>query len=267
MLDQRLLDAVIALTTEVGRYQLTKFRAMPPGSSQEKAARELVSEVDINSEQMLHKGLSELLPYSGFYGEESGIQGAEDLRWIVDPLDGTTNFLSGLDQFCISVALEQNGRIDLGVVLRPASSEYFSALRGSGLFRNGERCPQVPSGSLEQSLIGTGFPYRSQDLIPKFFACAEEILRNARDIRRFGAAALDLSYLAAGFIQGFWETDLQPYDVAAALLFLEEAGCNRSNQRGEPYSFYRDRLLVCGFPEVHAELLPIIAKHYPAELR
>ncbi len=262
--DRTLLAAVIDLVRATGDYQLSRFRQLPPGGGEEKLAREFVSEVDLHSEQMLLEGLQKLLPEAGFYGEETGTSGSEQLRWVIDPLDGTSNFLSGLEQFCISVALEVAGRSKLGVVLRPASAECYSALRGQGLHRNGKLCGQVPSTSLSQALIGTGFPYRSKDLAGAFFPCAEQVLYASRGIRRFAAAALDLCYVSAGFLQGFWESDLQPYDVAAALLFLQETGCIVTNPQGESYSPYRDRILVCGSLQVHQELLPIIAAHYPA---
>ncbi len=266
MADQQLLNNVTKLATEVGRYQMSCFRTLPPGAGDEKVAREFVSEVDLRSEEMLIKGLRQLLPEAGFYAEETGVQGTAELRWIIDPLDGTTNFLSGLEQFCISIALEADGRSELGVVLRPASGDIYQALRSQGLQHNGQICPQVTNITLNKALIGTGFPYRSKDLAAAFFPCAESILYASRGIRRFAAAALDLSYVAAGFLQGFWESDLQPYDVAAALLFLDETGGIATNQRGETYSPYRDRILICGFPEVHKELLPIVAKHYPANI-
>ncbi len=116
--------------------------------------------------------------------------------------------------------------------------------------------------SLAESVIGTGFPYRSQDLVKPFFACAEEVLGESRALRRFGAAALDLSYVAAGFLQAFWESDLQPYDVAAALLFLEEQGCTISNAKGRPYDMFNDRMLVCGMRSVHRELLVLVSRLY-----
>ncbi len=262
MPDPQLLSHVLDLTRRVGHYQMSRFRSLPPGGGEEKLAREFVSEVDLHSEQLLIAGLQKLLPEAGCYGEETGISGNDRLRWIIDPLDGTTNYLSGLEQFCISVALEVDGCCELGVVLRPASNESYCAIRGHGLQHNGHPCGQVPVTRLSQALIGTGFPYRSKDLAKCFFRCAEEGLYASRGIRRFAAAALDLCYLSVGFLQGFWESDLQPYDVAAALLFLEETGCVATNQQGESYSPYRDRLLVCGSPLVHKELLPIIAKHY-----
>lgn len=264
MADRQLLEQVMQLVKQTGDYQLSRFRALPPGGGKEKLAREFVSEVDLAAEKMLIDGLQKLLPEAGFYAEETGQSGTDKLRWVIDPLDGTTNYLSGLEQFCISVALEVDGRTELGVVLRPASNESYRALRGQGLQHNASTCGAVPAVSLSQALIGTGFPYRSQDLAASFFPCAEEVLYASRGLRRFGSAALDLCYLSAGFLQGFWETDLQPYDVAAALLFLKETGCIVTNQHGEPYSPYRDRLLVCGFPQLHAELLSIVARHYQA---
>jgi len=245
---------------------LEQFRQLPAGGGKEKLLREFVSEVDMRSEHLLMNGLAKLLPDAGFFGEETGCRGDERLRWVIDPLDGTTNYLSGLEQFCISVALEIDGRAELGVVLRPASGECYSAVRGRGLRRNGRTCRPTPATGLNNALIGTGFPYRSRDLKNSFFPCAEDVLYASRGIRRFGAAALDLSYVAAGFLQGFWESDLQPYDVAAALLFLAESGVLATNHLGIPYSAYKDRLLVCGSARVHEQLLPIIARHYPFDL-
>lgn len=266
MAEQKLLDAAFRLVTKVGQYQSERFRTLPSIGGEEKLAREFVSEVDLTSEQMLIAGLQKLVPEAGFYGEETGIQGNKALRWVIDPLDGTTNFLSGLEQFSISVALEQDEQTLLGIVYRPQSQESYSAVQGCGLFHNNQPRKPASAGSLQQALIGTGFPYRSPDLAKHFFPCAEEVLYLCRGIRRFGSAALDLSYVAAGFLQGFWESDLQPYDVASALLFLEESGHNTTNQRGDQYSPYRDRIMVCGPPAIHAELLTVIASHYPAEL-
>lgn len=260
--DDILLAEVTDLVRQVGSYQLSRFRSQPPGGGDEKEAREFVSEVDINSEQRLKETLHNLLPEAGFLCEESGTSGAASLRWIIDPLDGTTNFLSGIEQFSISVALEKDGKTQLGVIYRPASAECFAARRGGGLSRNGKRCPTVTDPPLQQALIGTGFPFRSPDLSTQFFACAQEVLYRCRGLRRFGSAALDLSYVAAGFFQGFWESDLQPYDVAAALLFMEETGCRISNQQGAPYSPYKDRILVCGSASVHHDLLSSVGRHY-----
>ena len=266
MVEQSLATAVEALVRQVGEYQLERFRSLPLDRADEKKTREFVCEVDLTAEEKLIAGLRKLLPGAGFLAEESGIRGAESLRWVIDPLDGTTNFLSGLEQFSISVALEENAAGLLGVVHRPCSGETFTARRGFGLRHNDRACVARPEGDLQQALIGTGFPYRSADLARAFFPCAEDVLYRSRGLRRFGSAALDLCYVAAGFLQGFWESDLQPYDVAAGLLFMRETGCLATNQRGESYSPYRDRILVCGPPRGQEQLLAIVARHYPQAL-
>lgn len=248
---------------QVATYQMENFRKLPPGSGTTKIAREYVSEVDLTSERMLIDGLAKLLPEAGFHGEESGRKGQFPCRWIIDPLDGTTNYLSGLEQFSISVALYNENRCELGVVLRPASQEIFSASRGHGLLHNGVTAkPLMTDLPLSAALIGTGFPYRSPDLATPFFTCAREVLYASRGLRRFGSAALDLCYVATGQLQGFWESDLQPYDVAAGLLFLEESGCLTSNEKGLPYRLEEDRVLVCAPGQTHHELLTIVDRHY-----
>lgn len=261
--NENLLAAVQQLLRQVGTYQLQQFRTMSVGAGDEKLKREFVSEVDINSEKLLISELSQLVPSAGFYGEETGKQGNQKLVWVIDPLDGTTNFLSGLDQFSISVALVENEKTVLGVVYKPASDEFFSA-SSSQSFQHNEITPSLVSNdlSLSQALIGTGFPYRSPDLSKAFFPAAESILYASRGIRRFGSAALDLSYLAAGYLQGFWESDLQPYDVAATLLFLEVRGCLVTNEFGQPFNMFSDRIMVAGWPGVHKELLPLVAASY-----
>ncbi len=260
---EALLSEVIALARDTGRYQLGEFRRMPPGSGDHKGPRDLVSRVDIESERRLIEGLKRLQPDAGIFGEESGREGDQRRCWVIDPIDGTSNYLSGLDQFSISIALLEQGQPVLGVVYRPASDEVFSAIRGRGLHHDGRPATPLPAGlQLADALLGTGFPYRSPDQARAFFACAEDVLYRCRGLRRFGSAALDLAYLACGYLQGFWETDLQPYDVAAALLMLEEAGHRVSNGDGKPYRMGEDRLLVAAPPGVHDELLPIIARHY-----
>ncbi|HEY5718452.1 MAG TPA: inositol monophosphatase [Motiliproteus sp.] len=260
-----LLEQVETLVAEVGVYQCAQFRRRAPGGGDQKAEREFVSEVDRHSEALLIDGLTPLCPTAGFFGEESGKHGDQSLCWVIDPLDGTTNFLSGLDQFSISVALQQNGQSLLGMVYKPVTKECFRGWRGGALQHNGQSCRRAnPQLTLAQALLGTGFPYRSPDLAAPFFACAAELLPQSRGIRRMGSAALDLSYLAAGYLQGFWEADLQPYDVAAGLLFLELSGCHVTNQAGQPYRQGVDRLLVCGWPQVHAAMLATIATHYPS---
>lgn len=259
---QELLEKVISLVKEVGEFQMKHFRSERTGFGEEKIEKEFVSFVDIESERMLRSSLLSFLPESGFYGEETKAD-RKPTEWIVDPIDGTTNYLSGLAQFSISVALYKNGKPDLGVVYQPATGDIFSAIKGKGLHHNGKPCPKVsPDITIENALIGTGFPYRSKDMQKNFFACAEQILNKSRGIRRMGSAALDLAYLAAGYIQGFWESDLQLYDVAAALLFLNEAGVTCTALNNKVYNAENNRILIAGFPSIHAELSKCVTFFY-----
>lgn len=257
-----IVDQIDALLDEVSAYQCSRFRRVTVHHADTKAAKEFVSEVDIRSEERLAAGLHHILPEAGFFGEETGRSGNAALRWVVDPLDGTTNFLSGLDHFAISVALVDVQGPRIGVVRKPVTAERFAAVRGLGARHNGASLPSLPTTTIDRALIGTGFPYRSADLHNPFFACASEVLAASRGIRRFGAAAIDLAYVAAGQLQGFWESDLQPYDVAAALVMLKETGAGITALRSQPYDLFHDRMLVAGLPGVHAELCAIVDRHY-----
>jgi len=255
------LDEVATLVQRAGAFQLEHFRSAEL-TVDEKARNEFVSFVDVESEMILQKGLKELLPEAGFFGEETGKSGEQNLVWIVDPIDGTSNYVSGLDQFSISVALVDNGSTRLGLVYKPATQEIFSAIRGQGVRHNGTAVTPPQERPMSEALIGTGFPYRSPDLLDTFFGCAKDVLGKSRGIRRMGSAALDLAYVGCGFLQGFWESDLQCYDVAAALLILEENGCVITNGAGEPYDMFKDRILVAGVPGVQPELLVLVKKAY-----
>jgi len=255
--------AAVELAKEVGLFQLEHFRSMPEGVTDMKAVRETVSFVDIESEKMLKAGLIPMVSGAGFYGEESGKEGSQDLVWIVDPLDGTTNFLGGNDHFCVSIALVLDGETQLGIIHKPFSGEVYSAVRGAGARYNGEiRQAMNPDIGLQDALFVTGFPYRSHDVADAFFSAAPEILKMGRGIRRTGSAALDCAQISMGWMQGFWETDLQPYDIAAAILIMEENGIIYSNHKGASYDMFNDRLMVVGMQHVHEPLRKVVEKHY-----
>jgi myo-inositol-1(or 4)-monophosphatase len=262
-INPEILTDCVEIVRGVGAFQLQHFRKMPEGSDEVKAMRETVSFVDVESERMLRDGLLALIDSAGFYGEESGKSGSQQLVWVVDPLDGTTNYLSGLDQFSISVALVKEGRPVLGLVYKPSTGEVYCCIKGQGVYHNGELTrPSHPGLTEKEALFMTGFPYRSPDLADGFFKAAADILTMGRGIRRSGSAALDLANLSMGWIQGFWETDLQPYDVAAGVLMMQENGILVSNHRGEEYDMFSDRLIVAALPNVHAALLAAVASAY-----
>ena len=280
MLDLRLLlDAIRPSVAEAGRFQLSEWRKRPAGWAEEKSAKDLVSFVDVQSEALLSAALKAALPGSSFYGEE-GEKSRGELTWVVDPVDGTTNYVCGLDWFCISVALFERrddsgkggagARIDrpiLGLVHRPTAGEWLWAICGGGAWEEGasgeaRRLEPVRTMRLRDALVCTGTPYRSPDTAGAFYAAAAEVTAAALDIRRLGSAALDLCQVAAGRIQAFWEVDLKPYDLGAALLFLEETGCPVSTIGGGRYDPFSSSSLVTGAPGAAEELRAILAPRY-----
>jgi myo-inositol-1(or 4)-monophosphatase len=259
----QILPKCLKIVARAAAFQLQHFRSMPAGADDQKAAREMVSFVDVETEKILLEGLMPLVEGAGFFGEESGKTGSQDLVWIVDPLDGTTNYLSGLDHYSISIALVENGQPIFGIVHKPMTKETWSCIRGQGLHYNAEPVAKVSQTlTANDALFVTGFPYRSQDIAKNFFACADEVLTTGRGIRRTGSAALDVTNLSCGWYQGFWESDLQPYDIAAGMLFMQENGCIVTNEEGAAYDMFKDRIMVAGLPKVHTTLREIVAKHY-----
>ena len=261
MSDTALLEALKDIVTATGSYQLKHFRTRPSHYGDRKEIHEMVSEIDLNSEYQLHEALTRLMPESSFFGEET-LQQRSSLTWVVDPLDGTTNYLSGYDQWSISVALVCDDQPEAAMIYRPFTGEYFSALRGKGAWYNQNRLNAVRPGKLYNSLIATGFPYRSPDTVGAFYPCAQELLPLCRGIRRGGSAAIDLGLVAAGFLQGFWEADLQCYDTAAGILLAEETGCVLTDFFSAPYRLFSSSSLIAAPPGTQEELAEVIAKHY-----
>ncbi len=270
---QKNLSVLLAAAQEAaeaaGSFQLSEFRSRGPGWGDPKDAKEFVSFVDVQSEGIIRERLQKepllkLLPGVGFYGEETEQRRGSTATWVVDPLDGTTNYLSGFDYFSVSIALWDEAGPALGVVYRPSTGELFTAIRGQGATLNGQTLPR--SGFLEakDALIGTGTPYRSPDTVDSFFAATRGVLRACRDIRRTGSCAIDLCYLAAGYFQGFWEVDLQPYDVAAGLLMLAETGHRVAEFSGNTYDPFVSRSLVAGRSGVFEVLQQIALESYGA---
>ena len=259
------LEKVKDLVKQVGAFQLKHFRSIE-AITIEKDVNELVSFVDETSEQLLFTGLSAIYPEAAFWGEEGGLRSEADWTWLVDPLDGTTNYLNGLDQFSISVALLHKGETQFGLVYRPANDELFHAFRGEGFFHNDCRVTNDFSKlELRSTLIGTGFPYRSPDLHESFFKASADLMTQCRGFRRLASAALDLCYLSCGWLQAFWESELQPYDVGAGLLFLDEVGLKATNHLGQPFDMLSDRIFVAAPLEIHGELQVIIQASYGLE--
>lgn len=221
-----LLAQALPLVQEVADFIRAELGQVPEQAIQTKTfLSSLVSYVDTSAEERLVKGLNALLPEAGFLTEEETVQ-AEDkpLNWIIDPLDGTTNFLHQLPCFAISVALEQQGEVVLGIVHEVNRNEVFSARRGGGCHLNGKPVNVAERQSLGEALIATGFPYYNFTLMEAYFQTLAEFMKHTRGIRRFGSAAVDLAYVACGRFDAFFEHSLHPWDVAAGALLVQEAG-------------------------------------------
>ena len=257
-----MIRAMEQAAREAAAFQLSEFRARAPGWGDSKAARDFVSFVDVESERMIRRVLDAALPGAAFYGEETERTVGPGRTWIVDPLDGTTNYLSGFDHFSVSIALRGPEGMEAALILKPATGETFTALRGGGAFRDGRRLPRATPLDPAGALIGTGTPYRSPETADAFFGTVRRVMASCRDIRRTGSAALDLAYLAAGYLQGFWEIDLQPYDVAAGLLLLEETGHAYANFGGGAYDLFRDRGFIAGRPGIVEILTEAVKAEY-----
>ena len=231
---------------------------------EEKGRNDFVSEVDRKSEQEIIYHLKKAYPDHGFLGEESGATGnqSSDYQWVIDPLDGTTNFLHGIPHFAISLACIFKGNILHGIVYDPVKREEFSATRGKGATLNDRRIRVSNRKSFEGALMGTGIPFNDfgLDNIDAYLKCLKEIAGQTAGIRRQGSAALDMAYVAAGRYDGFWEMNLKQWDIAAGILLVKEAGGMVSDFKGGN-DYLDSGHVVCANPKVFKPLLQVVGKH------
>ena len=228
-----------------------------------KGANDFVTEVDKASEAAIIDIILQAYPDHAILAEESGRQrGAKhsEYLWIIDPLDGTTNFIHGFPVYAVSIALSFRGKVEQAVVYDPARNDLFYASKGRGAYLNDRRLRVSKRLRLQQSLIGTGFPFRRGDNFKRYMKVFEEVMQQCAGMRRPGAAALDLCYVAAGWFDGFFETGLSPWDVAAGSLMVTEAGGLVGNFTGEADYLYQ-REVVAATPKVYGQLVQILAPH------
>jgi len=225
-----------------------------------KSTNDYVTEVDQAAEDAIIATILEAYPGHGILAEESGREhGARhsDYVWIIDPLDGTTNFIHGFPVYAVSIALTFRGQVQQAVVYDPSRNDMFYASKGKGAFMNDRRIRVSKRTRLKDSLIGTGFPFRKGDNFQRYMKMFEQVMVECAGLRRPGAAALDLCYVAAGFYDGFFETGLSPWDIAAGSLIITEAGGLVGNFTGEPDFMYQ-REIVAGTPRVYGQLVKIL---------
>lgn len=254
---KELIDDVGKLIRKTGTFIKDELGKVTAEEIEAKALNSLVSYVDKKAEEKLVKGLSALLPNCGFITEEdTPDDNSKESIWIIDPLDGTTNFLRQIPHFSISVALEVKGVVELGFVYNVMLEELFSAGRGYGAFLNGKRIMVSSTDQFRESIIATGFPYDERDTLP-FVEVLKQVMIEGRGIRRFGSAALDLAYTAVGRLDAYYECCLNRWDVAAGILLVQEAGGVVSDFVGGT-NFEDGKRIVASNPSIHPRLLEIL---------
>ena len=253
------LATAVEAALAAGRLQRRHFRS--DIDIQKKGAIDLVTEIDIAVEREFRALIAGRFPGHAVLGEEGGTGGAAGkpegtaaYRWIIDPIDGTTNYAHGLAIFCVSIALEIDGRLMVGVVYDPMADELFTAERGEGARLNGRRIRVTATAELGDALLCTGFPYTVREKPGHLIYGFAEFMRRSRAVRRLGSAALDLCYTAAGRFDAFYEESLQAWDIAAGALVVEEAGGRITGTRGEPFNPH-DGHIVASNGHLHAVVL------------
>jgi myo-inositol-1(or 4)-monophosphatase len=236
------------------------FRALEPWQVSEKAKHDLVTAADRASEDTIVGFLKARCPGWGFLAEEGGASGASGVRWILDPLDGTLNFVQGFPHFAVSLALVAGEEIEVGVIYDPMRDEVYAASRGGGATCNGSPISVSGRRSLDGAFVTTGFPFRVKSILDVYLSVFRDVFGRAAAIRRPGAAALDLAHTASGVFDAFFELGLSPWDVAAGALIVREAGGVVTNLAGGTDVLSRGNV-IAGAPGAHGELLGVAAAH------
>ncbi len=260
-----MLDVAIRAAREAGAILLANLGRRIEISH--KGPIDLVTEVDLASERLIKEIISTHYPRHEILGEEDGLGGGgsdSGVRWIVDPLDGTTNYAHGYPCFCVSIAVERDGEVIIGVVYDPTRDELFVAERGAGATLNNRPIAVSPTRPLKQSLLVTGFPYSISKERFTNLGHFEDFCLHGQAVRRDGSAALDLCYVACGRFDGFWELALKPWDTAAGALLVAEAGGRVTNFGGERFDIYRPAC-VASNAHIHDEMLDVIRLRHHEE--
>jgi len=262
-----LLETAVTAAQAGARSVSGFWRSLTAGQVEEKAPNDLVTDADRASEAAMLEHIHRRFPDHAILAEESGLSGLEDTgkpTWIIDPLDGTTNFVHGVPHFAISVGVAVGGQPVVGVILDPVKNDLFAGGEGIGVRWNGKPCRVSPRAGLPGALLTTGFPFKAHRLLDTYLKIFHDVFLRCKAIRRPGAAALDLAYVAAGIFDGFFEFQLSPWDLAAGTALVREAGGIVTNMDGTD-DILTEGDVVCGPPGVHHELLALIGKYRTRE--
>jgi myo-inositol-1(or 4)-monophosphatase len=261
-----LLNIAVRAARRAGEIIVRSLNRLESLTITSKGRNDFVTEVDRVAEQEIIATIRRHHPHHAFLAEESGRSGENETLWIIDPLDGTTNFLHGFPVFAVSIACQIKGRLEHAVVYDPMRGELFTASRGAGAHVDNHRMRVSKARTLEGSLIATGFPYRANTrYLDAYLGMLRAVALEVAGVRRPGSAALDLAYVAAGRVDAFWEIGLSPWDTAAGTLLIQEAGGRIGTLTGAEYA--QQGHIVAGTPKVYTALLELLAPHVPDELR
>lgn len=262
-----MLNIAVRAARKAGDVIVRHLDRVSPDQVGTKGFNDFVTEVDRLAEAAVIEVLRKAYPHHGILAEESGAQGgAEEFQWVIDPLDGTTNFLHGYPQFAVSIALKHKGRLDQGVIYDPLRQELFTASRGERAALNERRIRVSARSSLEGALLGTGFPVRRHDRLDMYLDGFRALFPQTAGIRRAGAASLDLAYVACGRLDGFWEFDLSEWDMAAGALLVQEAGGIVGDPAGGS-NHLRTGHIMAAPPGVFRAMAKALAPHLTQEVR
>ncbi|MCZ7623608.1 MAG: inositol monophosphatase [Candidatus Kuenenia sp.] len=257
------LEVAKQAAMEAGDVLKKYFRKLDASMIEEKAANDFVTDVDRRSEQIIKNHIITHFSDHAILAEESETQtNTSPFLWIIDPLDGTANYIHGVPAFAISIALEIKGELCMGIVYDPIKADIFSAVKGQGASKNGKPIHVSLPKNLNDSLIATGFPFRKKNIVDTYVKIFRELLNHASDMRRCGSASLDLAYTADGIFSGFFEYALSPWDIAAGALLVQEAGGITTDFNGKN-NYLKTGNIIAGSKIIHNELLKIIQSNDP----
>lgn len=262
-----MLNIAVKAAREAGRIINKGSNDVGALKVQSKDFNDFVSDIDHAAEQAIIDTLKYAYPEHGFLGEESGKSNADaENIWIIDPLDGTTNYLHNFPVYCVSIALQQKGVLTQAVIYDPVRNDLFTATKGRGAFLNDKRIRVANRSKLQASLIATGFPFRDFTHLDTYLAMLKDMIKNTTGIRRPGSAALDLAHMAAGYTDGFFEIGLSSWDVAAGGLIVQEAGGMVGDFEGNESWLYTGNIVAAN-PKIFAQMLQLLAPHLTTHLK
>ncbi len=252
-----MLNIAVRAARTAGNIIARNFESRENLELESKGDNDFVTKVDKEAEQVIISKIKQSYPDHSFVGEESGAsEGSSDFKWIIDPLDGTTNFIKGIPHFCVSIALMHKGKLDQAVVFDPLRGELFTASKGNGAQLNGFRIRVGKHKELSNTVLATAFPFKNKADLPTSLEKFAAIYKHCGDIRRSGSAALDMAYVAAGRFDGYWEQGVKPWDIAAGELLVREAGGLVTDFAGG-HDHFANSQIVCGNPK----LVQAMVKH------